>query len=47
LLAALEIGVLRLMRVAIGELPLGDLAKGKWRTLDSHEVALLAVATAE
>lgn len=47
LLAALEISVLRLMRVAIGELPLGDLAKGKWRTLDSHEVALLAVATVE
>ncbi len=47
LLAALEIGVLRLMRVAIGELPLGDLAKGKWRTLDSHEVALLAVATSD
>lgn len=47
LLAALEIAVLRLMRVAIGELLLGDLAKGKWRTLDSHEVALLAVATRE
>ena len=47
LLAALEIGVLRLMRVAIGELPLGDLAKGKWRTLDSHEVALLAVAPSD
>ncbi len=41
LLAALQIGVLRLVRVAIGELPLGTLAKGEWRLLDTRELALL------
>jgi 23S rRNA pseudouridine2605 synthase len=34
--------VLRLVRVAIGVLPLGDLAKGAWRFLTSAEVASLA-----
>jgi len=38
-LAAFDIGVLRLVRVAIGPLALGDLAKGAWRTLDEAEVA--------
>ncbi len=33
--------VLRLVRVAIGELPLGDLPKGGWRRLTSEEVAAL------
>lgn len=38
LLEAFEIEVLRLMRVAIGPLQLGDLAKGKWRVLTEAEV---------
>jgi len=41
LLAAQKIGVLRLLRVAIGPLQLGDLAKGRWRTLSDAEVAAL------
>ena len=41
LLAAHDIGVLRLIRVAIGALPLGDLAKGRWRALTAAEVAAL------
>ena len=41
LLGAFDIGVLRLVRVAIGDLPLGDLAKGQWRRLTSGEVAAL------
>ena len=41
LLAACDIGVLRLVRVAIGTLLLGDLAKGKWRRLDAQEIAAL------
>ena len=40
-LAALGVGVLRLVRVAIGPLALGDLAKGAWRRLDASEVASL------
>jgi 23S rRNA pseudouridine2605 synthase len=40
LLAAFDIQVLRLVRVAIGPLALGDLAKGKWRRLNSAEVGL-------
>ncbi len=38
MLAALDIGVLRLMRVAIGPVPLGDLGKGQWRRLSQHEI---------
>jgi 23S rRNA pseudouridine2605 synthase len=41
LLAAHDIGVLRLIRVAIGPLPLGELAKGQWRHLRDDEVAAL------
>jgi 23S rRNA pseudouridine2605 synthase len=41
LLAAHGIGVLRLVRVAIGGLALGDLAKGQWRRLEEGEVAAL------
>ena len=41
LLAALGFEVLRLMRVAIGPLQLGELAKGQWRHLDPAEVAQL------
>lgn len=41
LLAAHDIGVLRLIRVAIGPLPLGELPKGGWRHLTAAEVAAL------
>jgi len=40
LLAAFDIEVLRLVRVAIGPLALGDLAKGKWRMLSAAEVGV-------
>ena len=39
LLAAFEVEVLRLVRVAIGCIRLGDLAKGKWRHLTLSEIA--------
>ena len=42
LLEALDIGVLRLVRVAIGRLQLADLPKGQWRELTVEEVAALA-----
>lgn len=45
LMGALDIGVLRLLRVAIGSLPLGELAKGQWRELTAEEVSAL-VSTA-
>ena len=38
LLAAFDIEVLRLVRVAIGGLVLGDLAKGQWRTLEQNDL---------
>ena len=38
LLAALGFDVLRLIRVAIGPLVLGELAKGQWRQLDASDV---------
>ncbi|GHC07823.1 hypothetical protein GCM10010080_23090 [Thermomonas carbonis] len=41
LLAAFDIGVLRLLRVAIGTLQLGELPKGQWRSLTAEEVAAL------
>jgi 23S rRNA pseudouridine2605 synthase len=41
LLEALGIEVLRLIRVAIGLLRLGDLAKGRWRYLTEAEVGAL------
>lgn len=41
LLAAFDIEVLRLVRVAIGGLVLGDLPKGQWRVLDAAELAAL------
>ena len=41
LLGALDVGVLRLVRVAIGGLSLGELPKGQWRWLDGDEVASL------
>ncbi len=42
LLAACEIGVLRLLRVSIGTLQLGDLPKGQWRPLTVAEIETLA-----
>ena len=42
LLAAHGLGVVRLVRVAIGPLALGDLAKGAWRALTDAEVSSLA-----
>jgi len=42
LLTALDIGVLRLLRVAIGALALGDLPKGQWRLLTHDECRSLA-----
>jgi 23S rRNA pseudouridine2605 synthase len=41
LLDAFDIAVVRLVRVAIGSLALGTLAKGEWRLLSGHEVAEL------
>jgi 23S rRNA pseudouridine2605 synthase len=43
LLAALGVNVLRLVRIAIGPLPLGNLAKGQFRHLTQAEVAALSV----
>lgn len=45
LLAAFDVGVLRLLRVAIGGLALGDLPKGQWRWLTDDEVRGLAKPT--
>lgn len=47
LLAALDLPVLRLVRVAIGPLQLGALGKGQWRHLDAEEVAALTVGRAK
>jgi 23S rRNA pseudouridine2605 synthase len=41
LLAAFDIAVLRLVRVAIGPLALGALPKGQWRELRAGEIAAL------
>jgi 23S rRNA pseudouridine2605 synthase len=41
LLAALGFDVLRLIRVTIGSLALGELAKGQWRRLSADEVSAL------
>ncbi|MCK7593851.1 rRNA pseudouridine synthase [Lysobacter sp. CAU 1642] len=41
LFEALGAGVLRLVRVAIGDLLLGELAKGAWRWLDDDEIRRL------
>lgn len=42
LLEAFNIGVLRLLRVSIGTLQLGELAKGQWRPLTAVEVESLS-----
>lgn len=44
LLAAFGLEVRRLIRVSIGPLALGDLAKGEWRMLDESEVTGLGQA---
>ena len=44
-LAAFDVGVLRLVRVAIGSLSLGTLGKGKWRALEACEVTMLSMPT--
>jgi 23S rRNA pseudouridine2605 synthase len=41
LLAAVELEVVRLVRVAIGGLALGTLGKGQWRELDARDLARL------
>jgi 23S rRNA pseudouridine2605 synthase len=41
LLAACEVSVLRLVRVAIGPLRLGELPKGRWRILSQQEIDAL------
>lgn len=41
MLEVLGVEVLRLVRIAVGSLPLGDLPKGQWRHLSSAEVAAL------
>jgi 23S rRNA pseudouridine2605 synthase len=46
MLETLDIEVLRLVRVAIGELPLGELPKGEVRALTANEVEMLRNATA-
>ncbi|ASK95779.1 rRNA pseudouridine synthase [Xanthomonas campestris pv. merremiae] len=44
LVAAVDIGVLRLVRVAIGPLAMGELGKGAWRMLSAEEVSALVPA---
>lgn len=46
LLAAFELPVLRLVRVAIGPLAMGGLAKGEWRELTASEVVACAAPSA-
>ena len=41
LLEALEIGVMRLVRVSVGPLELGELPKGEWRELSAGEKAAM------
>jgi 23S rRNA pseudouridine2605 synthase len=44
LLAAEGIGVLRLVRVAIGGLALGELPRGQWRLLDAGDLGQLVLS---
>ena len=41
LLSAFDIAVLRLVRVSIGKLQLGELPKGRWRALTQEEIEVL------
>jgi 23S rRNA pseudouridine2605 synthase len=45
LLSAFEVAVLRLVRVSIGSLQLGELPKGKWRALTEEEIEALAAGS--
>jgi 23S rRNA pseudouridine2605 synthase len=47
LLAAFDVSVLRLVRVAVGTLSLGELGKGQWRELTAEEIESLAAGTDE
>ena len=44
LLSAFDIAVLRLIRVCIGDLQLGQLPKGGWRVVTEHEIESLGAA---
>ena len=44
LLSAFDIAVLRLIRVRIGDLQLGQLPKGRWRVVTEHEIESLLPA---
>jgi 23S rRNA pseudouridine2605 synthase len=46
LLSAFDIVVLRLVRVGVGGLQMGDLPKGKWRVLSEREIDMLVPADA-
>ena len=46
LLKAFDIAALRLVRVRVGKLPLGELPKGQWRVLTDQEIDMLAPADA-
>jgi len=41
MLASRDFEVLRLVRVAVGALPLGELGKGQWRVLDADDIEQL------
>lgn len=43
MLRTLGVEVLRLIRVAMGQLPLGNLGKGQWRWLEAADLAALCV----
>jgi 23S rRNA pseudouridine2605 synthase len=47
LLRALGFEVLRLVRVAIGPIVLGDLPRGRWRNLSAEELQALATGSSE
>ena len=44
LLRAFDVSVLRLVRVSVGNLQLGDLPKGEWRALNAQEIEMLVPA---
>lgn len=47
LLASFDVSVLRLVRVALGTLRLGELAKGSWRAVTAQEIAAIQSLPAE
>ena len=44
LLKAFDVAALRLLRVRVGKLALGELPKGQWRALTDQEIDMLAPA---